>query len=87
MSRPDADQALLRELARKHADWATERNMDEEGAVTQQLAAGGIAVHEPSQADVDRAVAAMQPYWKEWAAQRNPDTQKALAAAMKAIGM
>lgn len=81
-----SDRTLLRELARKHASRATERNMAEEDAVTRDLAAGGIAVFEPSAADVERAVAAMRPFWTQWADGRRPETRAALAAAQKAIG-
>lgn len=82
----EADRTLLRQLAREVADEATRRNMDGEAAVTKELAAGGIAVIEPTPADVDRAVATMQPYWSEWATGRKVSTRAALDAALKAIG-
>jgi TRAP-type C4-dicarboxylate transport system substrate-binding protein len=79
-------QAVLRELAQKHAARATQRQIEDETATTAELAAGGISVYEPTEADVQRAVDAMRPYWQEWAAGKSASTQAALAAALDAIG-
>lgn len=79
-------QKLLRELAVKYAEKATEENMADEAAVTQELAAGGIKVFEPSAADTEKATALMKPFWGEWAGSKNERTRTALAETMKVLG-
>ncbi|WP_417770053.1 TRAP transporter substrate-binding protein [Stappia sp.] len=82
----EADQALLRELAQKYAGLATEQNMANEASVTSDLKAGGIAVHEVSDGDIDKAQKAMAPFWDQWATGRNTRTQRALADVRAELG-
>jgi TRAP-type C4-dicarboxylate transport system substrate-binding protein len=82
----EADQTLLRELANKYAGQATGENMANEDSVTKELAAGGIAVHEASEADIARAQKEMAGFWDKWAADKNERTQKALAEVRSALG-
>lgn len=79
-------QKLLRTLAVKYADKATEENMTGEDSMTRELAAGGIAVFEPTAADIAKAVETMRPYWAEWAKSKSPTTQSALSDTLKALG-
>ena len=79
-------QQLLRDLAVKYANQATEENMANEEATTKELAAGGIKVNPAKPEDVAEAIKLMQPFWSEWAMSKSERTQAALRDALKALG-
>ena len=72
-------QQRLRELVAETSPWITAELKKDETEVTQQLAAGGIAVTQASDADVQNAAKLMAPYWDEWAKSRGADATAALA--------
>lgn len=80
-------QKILRELAAKYAKKATEEQMASEAKTTADLEAGGIAVHEASKEDINRAIELMAGTWDEWGQARSERTQKALAATREALGL
>jgi TRAP-type C4-dicarboxylate transport system substrate-binding protein len=79
-------QAKLRALVAETTPWITSELRNDEGAVTKQLAAGGITMTEPIPADVEAARKLLVPYWDEWAKSRGGDAVTALAKVRSALG-
>lgn len=82
---PDA-RAALDKLVAETAPWITAELRNDEGTVTQQLAAGGITMTEATAADAQSAAKLMAPYWDEWAKSRGADAASALAKIKTALG-
>jgi TRAP-type C4-dicarboxylate transport system substrate-binding protein len=68
------------------APWITAELRNDEGAVTRQLAAGGITMTEASAADAQAAAKQLAPYWDEWAKSRGAEATAALAKVRTALG-
>jgi TRAP-type C4-dicarboxylate transport system substrate-binding protein len=79
-------QQRLRELVVETAPWITAELRKDENDVTQQLAAGGIAITEASAADTQAAAKLLAPYWDEWAKSRGGEATTALAKVRAALG-
>ncbi len=79
-------QKLLRDLAVKYANQATEENMANEEAKTKELADGGIKVYQATADDAAQAVHLMKPFWSEWASSKSQRTQAALRETIAAVG-
>lgn len=80
------EKAAVRKAAKEAATWITEKMKSEDSEITEQLAAGGMIVTEPMQADIDVGVAKMKDYWLLWAKGVGPEADEALAKVRKAIG-
>lgn len=80
-------QQVLRDLAIKYAEKATQEQMASEAEVTTELAAGGLIVNEPRADDVSKSITLMTPYWSEWSVTKSARTKEALTATMKALGL
>ncbi|MFZ5781979.1 MAG: TRAP transporter substrate-binding protein DctP [Pseudomonadota bacterium] len=82
----DQEKQAVRKAAQEAATWITETMKGEEDEITKQLAAGGMVVTEPTQAQIDAGVAKMRDYWPQWAKEVGPEAEEALAKVRKAIG-
>jgi TRAP-type C4-dicarboxylate transport system substrate-binding protein len=79
-------QEKLRAAVAETSPWITAELKRDEGEVTQQLAAGGIKITEPSAADVEAAAKLMAPYWDQWAKSRGGEAATALGKVKAALG-
>jgi TRAP-type transport system periplasmic protein len=79
-------QAKLRKVAEDTARWDQETMQKEEADSVQVLTAAGYTFTKASAEENARAVAAMTPYWDEWAKSRGPDIVEALAKVRAALG-
>jgi TRAP-type transport system periplasmic protein len=82
---PDV-QGKLKALVAETAPWITAELRNDEGAVTQQLAAGGITMTEAKPSDTEAARKLLAPYWDEWAKGRGGEAAAALAKVRAALG-
>jgi TRAP-type C4-dicarboxylate transport system substrate-binding protein len=76
----------LKQLVTTTAPWITAELRKEEDEVTQQLAAGGIAIAVGKPDDVAQAAKQMAAYWDEWAKTKGPEAVEALAKVRAALG-
>jgi TRAP-type transport system periplasmic protein len=79
-------QATLRQTAQDAGRWDQETLAKEEAASTKVLADAGYTFTTAKPDEVARAVAAMKPYWDEWANARGPDIVEAVAKVRTALG-
>jgi TRAP-type transport system periplasmic protein len=79
-------QATLRQTAQDAGRWDQETLAKEEAASTKVLADAGYTFTTAKPDEVTRAVAAMKPYWDEWANARGPDIVEAVAKVRTALG-
>ncbi|HUI94979.1 MAG TPA: TRAP transporter substrate-binding protein DctP [Xanthobacteraceae bacterium] len=79
-------QATVRKVAEDTARWDQETMQKEEADSVQVLTAAGYTFTKATSEDNARAVAAMTPYWDEWAKSRGPDMVEALAKVRTALG-
>jgi TRAP-type C4-dicarboxylate transport system substrate-binding protein len=79
-------QGKLRAVAQDSARWDQETLQKEEVESTKVLSDAGYTITKATPDDVLRAVAAMKPYWDEWASSRGPDIVEALAKVRTALG-
>ncbi len=83
--KPDL-QAKLRKTAEDTARWDQETMQKEEAESVQVLTAAGYTFTKATADENKRAVAAVTPYWDEWAKSRGPDIVEALAKVRAALG-
>jgi TRAP-type C4-dicarboxylate transport system substrate-binding protein len=83
--KPDL-QAKLRKIAADAARWDQETMQKEEAESVQVLTAAGYTFTKATAEENARAVAAMTPYWDEWAKSRGPAIVEALAKVRTALG-
>lgn len=83
--KPDL-QAKLRKVAADAARWDQETMQKEEAESVQVLTAAGYTFTKATAEENARAVAAMTPYWDEWAKSRGPIIVEALAKVRTALG-
>lgn len=79
-------QAKLRKVAEDAARWDQETMQKEEADSVQVLTAAGYTFTKAKPEENARAVAAMTPYWDEWAKSRGPAIVEALAKVRAALG-
>jgi TRAP-type C4-dicarboxylate transport system substrate-binding protein len=79
-------QAKLRQVAEDSARWDQETLKKEESESVQVLTAAGYTFTQATAPDRARAIAAMTPYWDEWAKSRGPEIVEALAKVRAALG-
>lgn len=79
-------QAKLRKVAADTARWNQETMQKEEADSVQVLTAAGYTFTKATADENARAVAAMTPYWDEWAKSRGPTIVEALAKVRTALG-
>lgn len=79
-------QAKLRKVAEDTARWNQETMKKEEAESVQVLTAAGYTFTHAKPEEVARAVAAMKPYWDEWARARGADVAEAVAKVRAALG-
>ena len=79
-------QAKVRKVAADTARWDQETMQKEEADSVQVLTAAGYTFTKATAEENARAVAAMTPYWDEWAKSRSPDIVEALAKVRAALG-
>ena len=79
-------QAKVRKVAEDTARWDQETMQKEEAESVQLLTAAGYTFTKATADENARAVAAMTPYWDEWAKSRSPDIVEALAKVRAALG-
>jgi TRAP-type C4-dicarboxylate transport system substrate-binding protein len=82
---PDVRAKLLA-LVADTAPWITTELRNDEGAVTQQLAAGGITMTEAKTEDIESARKLLAPYWDEWATSRGSEAVAALGKVRAVLG-
>jgi TRAP-type C4-dicarboxylate transport system substrate-binding protein len=82
---PDV-QAKLRALVAETVPWTTSQLKNDEGTVTQHLAAGGITMTAAKPEDVESARKLLMPYWDEWAKSRGDEAIAALTKVRVALG-
>ena len=80
-------QGKLRKVAEDTARWDQETMQKEEAESVQVLTAAGYTFTKATPEENARAVAAMKPYWDEWAKSRGPDVIEALAKVRSALGL
>jgi TRAP-type C4-dicarboxylate transport system substrate-binding protein len=83
--KPDL-QAKVRKVAADTARWDQETMQKEEADSVQVLTAAGYTFTKATAEENARAVAAMTPYWDEWAKSRGPAIVEALAKVRTALG-
>ena len=83
--KPDL-QAKLRKVAEDSARWDQETMQKEEAESVQVLTAAGFTFTKAKPEEYARAVAAMTPYWDDWAKSRGPEMVEALAKVRAALG-
>jgi len=79
-------QAKVRKAAEDTARWNQETMQKEEADSVQVLTAAGYTFTKAKSEENARAVAAMTPYWDEWAKSRGPVIVEALAKVRTALG-
>jgi len=79
-------QAKVRKVAEDTARWDQETMQKEEADSVQVLTAAGYTFTKAKPEDNARAVAAMTPYWDEWAKSRGKVIVEALAKVRAALG-
>jgi TRAP-type transport system periplasmic protein len=79
-------QAKLRKVAEDSARWDQETMQKEEAESVQVLTAAGYTFTKATPEENKQAVAAMTPYWDDWAKSRGPDVVEALAKVRAALG-
>jgi TRAP-type C4-dicarboxylate transport system substrate-binding protein len=79
-------QAKVRKVAGDTARWDQETMQKEEAESVQVLTAAGYTFTKATADENARAVAAMTPYWDEWAKSRGSDIIEALAKVRAALG-
>jgi TRAP-type C4-dicarboxylate transport system substrate-binding protein len=79
-------QAKLRQVAEDSGRWDQETLKQEESESIQVLTAAGYTITPATAQDRARAIAAVTPYWDEWAKSRGPDIVEALAKVRAALG-
>jgi TRAP-type C4-dicarboxylate transport system substrate-binding protein len=79
-------QAKVRKVAEDAARWDQETMQKEEAESVQVLTAAGYTFTKAKPEENARAVAAMTPYWDEWAKSRGPAIVEALAKVRAALG-
>jgi len=79
-------QGKLRQVAEDTARWDQETMQKEEAESVQVLTAAGYTFTKATAEENARAIAAMKPYWDEWAKSRGPDVIEALAKVRTALG-
>src|SRR5262249_12302415 len=79
-------QAKLRQVAEDSARWDQDTMKAEEADSVKVLTAAGYTFTQATAQENARAVAAMTPYWDEWAKSRGPDVIEALAKVRAALG-
>ena len=79
-------QAKVRKVAEDSARWDQETMQKEEADSVQVLTAAGYTFTKAKPEDNARAVAAMTPYWDEWAKSRGKVIVEALAKVRAALG-
>src|SRR5215831_13184541 len=79
-------QGKLRKVAEDTARWNQETMQKEEADSVQVLTAAGYTFTKATPDENKRAVAAMTPYWDEWAKSRGPAIVEALAKVRTALG-
>lgn len=82
----DGEKQAVRKAAKDAAASMTETMRNEEAEITRQLAAAGMVVTEPTQAQIDAGVAKMRDYWPQWAKEVGPEAEEALAKVRSAVG-
>ncbi len=78
--------AKLRKVAEDTARWDQETMQKEEADSVQVLTAAGYTFTKASAEENARAIAAVTPYWDEWAKSHGPDIVEALAKVRAALG-
>jgi TRAP-type transport system periplasmic protein len=81
-----AVQASLRKLVEENTRQITETLGSKNESTTKALAAGGMVLTHPTDADAARALKVMKPYWDQWAKQRGPEAVEALNKVRAALG-
>src|SRR5215469_10277953 len=79
-------QAKVRKVAEDTARWDQETMQKEEADSVQVLTSAGYIFTTATPEENARAVAAMTPYWDEWAKSRGPEMVEALAKVRAALG-
>jgi TRAP-type transport system periplasmic protein len=79
-------QAKVRKVAEDTARWNQETMQKEEAESVQVLTAAGYTFTKAKPEENARAVAAVTPYWDEWAKSRSPEIVEALAKVRTALG-
>lgn len=79
-------QAKVRKVAEQTARWNQETMQKEEADSVRVLTAAGYTFTTATPEENARAVAAMTPYWDQWAKSRGPDIAEALAKVRSALG-
>jgi TRAP-type transport system periplasmic protein len=80
------NQEKVRAAAEEVAEWNTQAMRDEDSEIIQRLGVAGFTIVEPSQEDLDRAIAEVEPFWDEWARGQGEVAQRALAEVRAALG-
>jgi TRAP-type C4-dicarboxylate transport system substrate-binding protein len=78
-------QAKVRQVAEDCARWDQDTMKQEEADSVKVLTAAGYTFTTATARENARAVAAMTPYWDEWAKSRGPDVLEALAKVRAAL--
>jgi TRAP-type C4-dicarboxylate transport system substrate-binding protein len=79
-------QAKLRKAAEDAARWDQDTMKTEETDSVQTLRSSGYTFTQAKPEEIARAVAAMSPYWDEWAKSRGPEVIEALGKVRVALG-
>src|SRR3546814_12494840 len=75
----------IRDVVAKLAPSTTARLMNEEDTLTDSFRKEGMVVTLPTEADVNKAIAMITPYWEQWAQQQGPKLVQALQKVRKVL--
>jgi TRAP-type transport system periplasmic protein len=79
-------QAKMRKAAEDAARWDEETMKTEEADSVRTLKSAGYTFTQARPDEIARAVAAMKPFWEEWAKARGPEVVEALGKVRVALG-
>ncbi|MEO1193629.1 MAG: TRAP transporter substrate-binding protein DctP [Pseudomonadota bacterium] len=82
----DEQRSVVMSAAAKASSAITDEMFADEPKVTEELAAGGITVTEPSADAVATAAADMAGYWQSWAEEQGGEAPAVLAQVREAVG-
>lgn len=80
------DQGKIRKAAQEVAEKNTSSMKADDGKLIESLGAGKLKLTKPTDADLAKASAEMQPYWESWAKAHGPEAEEALAKIRQALG-
>lgn len=80
------NQDAIRKISAKYTQMYLDQIEKHEALATESLAAGGISMSSPTEAENERLVELARPIWDGWASARGDDAQEAIRTIRSALG-